>query len=39
MSLITKDLLHNNIIKFYVRYVDETPVLAKPSDINLYWTC
>ena len=32
---IVKDRLHNNIIKFYFRYVDDTLVLAKPSDINL----
>ena len=32
---IIKDLLHNDIIKFYVRYVDGILVLAKPSDIDL----
>ncbi len=32
---IIKDLFDKDIIKFYVRYVDDTLVLAKPSDINL----
>ena len=32
---ILKDFLHNDIIKFCVRYVDDTLVLAKPSDIDL----
>ena len=32
---IIKDLPHNDIIKFYVRYVDDTLVLAKPSEIYL----
>lgn len=32
---IIKDLFENETIKFYVRYVDDTLVLAKPSDINL----
>ena len=32
---IIKDLLHNDIIKFYVKYVDDTLVLARPSDIDL----
>ena len=30
-----KDLFDNGIIKFYVRYVDDTLLLAKSSDINL----
>ena len=32
---IIKDLFENETIKFYIRYVDDTLVLAKPSDINL----
>ena len=32
---IIKDLLHNDIIKFYVRHMLMTLVLAKPSDIDL----
>ena len=32
---IIKYLFENETIKFYVRYVDDTLVLAKPSDINL----
>ena len=32
---IIKDFLHNDIIKFYVRYVDDTVDLAKPSDNDL----
>ena len=32
---IVKDLFDKDIIKFYVRYVDNTLVLAKSSDINL----
>ena len=32
---IIKDLFDNGVIKFYVRYVDDTLVLAKSSDINL----
>ena len=32
---IVKDRLHNNIIELYIRYVDDTLVQAKPSDINL----
>ena len=32
---IIKDLFENETIKFYIRYVDDTIVLAKPSDINL----
>ena len=32
---IVKDLFDSDIIKFYVRYVDDTLVLAKPSDVNL----
>ena len=32
---IIKDLLNNDIIKFYVRYVDDTLFVAKPSDIDL----
>ena len=32
---IIKDLFENETIKFYVRYVDDTLVLAKPCDINL----
>ncbi len=32
---IKKTLFDKDIIKFYVRYVDDTLVLAKPSDINL----
>jgi predicted transcriptional regulator len=32
---IIKDLFENETIKFKIRYVDDTLVLAKPSDINL----
>ena len=32
---IIKDLFDNSTIKFYVRYFDNTLVLAKASDINL----
>ena len=32
---ILKDFLQNDIIKFCVRCVDDTLVLAKPSDIDL----
>ena len=32
---IIKDLLDNNIITFYTRYVDDTLVLVKPHHINL----
>ena len=32
---IIKDLLLNDITKFYVRYVNDTLVLAKPSNIHL----
>jgi hypothetical protein len=32
---IIKDLFENETIKFYIRYVEDTLVLAKPSDINL----
>ena len=32
---IVKDLFDSDIIKFYVRCVDDTLVLAKPSDVNL----
>jgi hypothetical protein len=32
---IIKDLFENETIKFYIRYVDDTLVLTKPSDINL----
>jgi hypothetical protein len=30
---IVRQLIDSNIIKFYARYVDDTLVLAKPSDI------
>ena len=30
-----KDLTDNHILNFYVRYVDDTLVVAKPSDINI----
>ena len=32
---IIKDLFDNSTIKFYVKYFDNTLVLAKASDINL----
>ena len=35
IDAIIKDLLDNNIIKFYIRYINDTLVLAKPSDIDL----
>ena len=34
---LIKGLLHNDVIKFYVRYVDDTLVLAKPSDTDLIY--
>ncbi len=33
-ALIVKPLINSNIIKFYRRYVDDTLILAKPSDID-----
>jgi hypothetical protein len=35
IDAIIKDLLDNNIIKFYIRYITDILVLAKPSDIDL----
>ena len=32
---IVKPLISSNIIKFYSRYVDDTLVLIKPSDIKI----
>ena len=32
-KLIVSDLIKSSVIKFYRRYVDDTLVLIKPSDI------